>query len=488
MTTTVSHGSDRRLHLLLGVAALVVVLSLARIAVFWPNEAYLDTVSGVWTALAADLSDGVFYRPLFGPDGYGGTRYFPLHFVLHATVLRLTDDPVLSGQIIAALSVSLLVLGTYLLIRALGGTSLLAAASAPLLLASQTTQEALLSIKGDGLAAALSVLGVAVCARAATPKRMVAGGALFVLALATKPTAVHGAVATVLWLVASRRAKPAIWLLATTAIGGLALLAVMHLGSDGRAFESLWAGASTGLRLSDLLRAPLTFARLAREVPETLVFIQLGIAAALVSGWRPPSGPGLGTLFFAATLAVSVVIVAFEGTDTNHLIDINQAAIVAVAAFVATRTSREAAIGVSALGVAALAASLSLGSGLINRRAEQRRGTLAEALALVENRTRPILAENPLVALAAGQRPYMLDSYMFRMIAASDSAFGQPFRQALQAQAFGAVILERNPHDERGTDWYRSAFFGDGFIEELERHYEKAGSVRMRIVYRPRPR
>lgn len=485
---TASDGRDRRLYSLLAVAALVVVLSIARMAVFWSNEAYLDTVSGIWTALAADLTEGVFYRPLFGPDGFGGTRYFPLHFVLHSTALRATGDPVLSGQIIAAASVALLVLGTYLLVRALGGTRLLAASSAPLLLASQTTQEALLSIKGDALAAALSVLGVAVCARGATPRRVLAASTLFVLAFATKPTAVHGTVAAALWLALSHRVKLSAILLSATTAGGLALLAVMYIASDGRAFDSLWAGASSGLDPSDFARAPLVFARLAREVPETLAFIQLGIAAVFVSGWRAPSSPGLSPLFFAATLAVSLAIVTFEGTDTNHLIDINQASIVVVAAFVATRTPREAALGISALAVAALAASLSLGSGLVNRRTEQRHGTFAEALALIEARERPILAENPLVAIVAGQRPYLLDSYMFRMIDRGNPSFGEPLRRALQEQRFGAVVLERNPHDERGTDWYRSAFFGAGFIEELERHYERAGSVRMRVVYRPRQR
>jgi hypothetical protein len=77
---------------------------------------------------------------------------------------------------------------------------------------------------------------------------------------------------------------------------------------------------------------------------------------------------------------------------------------------------------------------------------------------------------------------------MFRMIDRGNPSFGEPLRRALQEQRFGAVVHERNPHDERGTDWYRSAFFGAGFIEELERHYERAGSVRMRVVYRPRQR
>ena len=40
--------------------------------------------------LADDLARGTFYRPLLSPElGFGGTRFFPLAFALHAGLLRL---------------------------------------------------------------------------------------------------------------------------------------------------------------------------------------------------------------------------------------------------------------------------------------------------------------------------------------------------------------------------------------------------------------
>ena len=475
--------------LLAAAAGVAALLSLVRIFVFGSNQAYLDSVSGTWTALAVDLTKGVFYRPLLGPDGFGGTRYFPLHFILHATVIKVLGDPVRSGQFLAAFSVFLLALGVCFVVRAQRGAWLLAASSAAVVFASQTTQEALLSIKGDALPAALNVWGVALCAgQTLGPWQALGAAGLFTLAFASKPTAVYGVLATTLWLVCSKRGRLGGMVLSATAIGAVIVLASMYLASEGRAFEALWAGASTGVRLSDFLKAPLTLAQLARQVPETLVFIQLGLAAVLVLSLRAKSLSSLPVLFFLAALVVSVPIFAFEGTDTNHLIDLHVASVIAIAAFVMSLQNTDADFGVATLAVAALAGSLSLASGLMNRHAEQRQGTLEQALALIPDRQRPILAENPLVPIAAGQQPYMLDSYMFRLIRARNPSLGEPLRRALREQAFAAVVLERNPHDARGIEWYRTAFFGEDFVEELEQHYEMTGHVRMRVVYRPKPR
>ena len=57
------------------------VLLLPRIYLNFKNQYFLTHVEGVWLACAHDFLHGVFYRPLFGPLGYGGTRYFPLYFV-----------------------------------------------------------------------------------------------------------------------------------------------------------------------------------------------------------------------------------------------------------------------------------------------------------------------------------------------------------------------------------------------------------------------
>src|SRR2546422_4838998 len=87
--------SERRL---VWVACLVPsASSLALILWYWPGSLPQDNASGVWTALAQDLARGIFYRPTADAFGFGGTRYMPLFFALHAGLIRLSIDPVTAG-------------------------------------------------------------------------------------------------------------------------------------------------------------------------------------------------------------------------------------------------------------------------------------------------------------------------------------------------------------------------------------------------------
>src|SRR6202521_3110166 len=76
-------GFNRRVQIFLCAAvALIVVVAAIRAGVCWWNARYLTPTNGVWLALATDLKDGLFYRPLLSPVGYGGARYFSLFFFL----------------------------------------------------------------------------------------------------------------------------------------------------------------------------------------------------------------------------------------------------------------------------------------------------------------------------------------------------------------------------------------------------------------------
>ena len=98
----------------------------------------------------------MFYRPLSGPDGFGGSRYLPLHFVLNAALMKAIGDPIRSGQLLAALATLLLLTGTYALLVHLGSRRTVAACCAAFVMVAHPAQEALLAIKGDGLAAGLT--------------------------------------------------------------------------------------------------------------------------------------------------------------------------------------------------------------------------------------------------------------------------------------------------------------------------------------------
>ena len=90
------------MHRLLRFAAVALIVALAAVTVFrvtraWPREAHLNYVEGIWIGLAIDTNQGTLYRPLDGPLGYGGTRYFPFFFTFHAALIRAGINPIVAG-------------------------------------------------------------------------------------------------------------------------------------------------------------------------------------------------------------------------------------------------------------------------------------------------------------------------------------------------------------------------------------------------------
>lgn len=480
--TTAAHAA------LAVTAVLIVILTLLSANVFWRNEAYLDDASGNWTALAKDVTEGVFYRPLHGDAGYGGSRYFPLHFVLHAGVMKAVGDPIRSGLVVSAVSVALLLAAVHVLLRRVGAPWPLSVSCAAFVLAGHPAQEALFAIKGDALAAALNLWGVALCADAALPSgALLAAAVAFTLAFATKVTAVSGLAAAAGWLFLTRRSRTALLLLLLVGVGVVLVIGLMYLGSSGVAFGVFRASASGGATWSSLVKAPLTFAKQARRVPETLAFVQLGFAALLVLLWHRAID-GLALLFFTCVLCMTVVIFGSPGTDTNHLLDLHVASIVLVGSWIARRGLPRASFSVAALVVAALAGGLSLASGLVDARSEQRRGLFADTLARIPDKSRPILAQNPLLPVVAGQRAYLLDPFLIRLLSERDPALVEPLWRELRAQKFAAVVFERDPREERARGLYRSALLGERFLDEVDRNYEIAATIGPRTVFLPRVR
>ena len=165
-----SRSSRVFLHAAVG---LIILITVMRAAVCWRNDTWVDHPAGVIIAMAADLRDGTFYRPLYGSAGYGGTRYFPLYFVLHAALLKLGLPVLPSVYLLSAGAVLLLLLGVFYLLRGLGVEPWLAACSSGVLLAAASAQMALLNPHGDGLASALNVCGLAVIVRPRLSRRSI---------------------------------------------------------------------------------------------------------------------------------------------------------------------------------------------------------------------------------------------------------------------------------------------------------------------------
>src|ERR1700735_116560 len=217
----------------------------------------ITPAEGVWLTCAQDFMHGVFYRPLLGPFGYGGTRYFPLYFVLTGIFSKIAGSLENSALLLCTVSLFLLACAVYVLLRRLNVSVALSFAAVAAVLAAATTQEALVGAKGDAMAAMLNLWGVALCIGPKVKRpALYAAAVLFTLAFATKLTSVFGAGAVFLVWIFYHRYKEA-WEIALTTCAGYALvLSAMYFGSHGRALEVFRACASGGTSLSYVLQAP----------------------------------------------------------------------------------------------------------------------------------------------------------------------------------------------------------------------------------------
>src|SRR3954468_6166861 len=221
------------------VASAVVVITVLHLVRDLPNYTGIVTSdpSGTWTGLAVDLAHGEFYRPLVSDDGFGGTRYFPLHVVLHASAIKLGLGPVVAGHLISLGSLIAILAAAYLLLRRMAVQRSLAICACTLTLGLYAQQLALIEVRGDLLPAALNLWGLVVFV--SDRRKLGLAAALFTLAFLAKLTTVFGAVAVALSLLFAGQRKAALRFAGWMAVGCTAGLVVVQLASGGRALQAI---------------------------------------------------------------------------------------------------------------------------------------------------------------------------------------------------------------------------------------------------------
>jgi hypothetical protein len=489
-------GSGRVSRIVLLVAAIALLaMCCVRAVVSWRNDANMDHVVGVWTTMSQDLLHGVFYRPVFGPLGYGGTRWMPLFFVLHAGFWKALGSWRSAGHLISGTALVALLGGVYLLLRRLNVSRTLAFGAAVVALAGAGGKYALLDIRADGFAAALNLWGVIVMLGARdrddvparsqrfTYARIALAALLFTLAFATKLTTVFGVAAVFLWLIIERRRAVALWLAGTTALGYVLTLALTNHFSSGRFLQILHATASGGGTNVFALGAPIRFADEITTTAPDVVLLVFACAVLLAAGtrvWRT-----IPALFFAATLAVTVVIFGSPGTVGNHLIDLEVASAIAIAFCIGQRPAWRD-LGALALAATMVVATLHYYQEYNDEDTEPVRQHYAAIENAVRTTGKPVLTENPIIAVEAGQRPCVLDPFMFRVFAVRDPKLAQPLWDKLDAKAFGAVVLEFDPRTTEGTFVYENVHFGPPFLQHLTANYEFVKQVGDLFVWQPK--
>ncbi len=479
----------------LGIAAALALATALRLPAAWSSGNSLNHVSGAWMTLADDLSRGTFYRPFhLSGGGFGGTRFFPLAFVLHAALLRSGWDLLASGYAVSLASGALLVLAAFVLLRRLGLSRPLAAAFAALVFAGFAGQHALSAIRGDLLPVALSALGLAALAGGGSGARLASAACAFSLAFAAKPTSLTAPAAAIAWLALRGRRRSAVALAALVAAGAIAVVVATDAFSAGRFAALLRAGAGGGVVLRDLVRAPARLAEQLSVADRSGLVLLVAAAAALGAGapsllraircGRTGSPLLLAGLWLAAALAGALAVFASPGTGFNHLVELEAASAIALGA--ATRSALPAArVARLAAPVAAIAGfAIALGTWREDLSSSRLREIRAVIRALPDGG--PIFSEDPLVPLLAGQRPWILDPWMLRLASARVPATTLPISDDLRRGQFPAVVLFRDLGDPGSDAWYEGGNLGLPIASDIRRGYLLVAGFGRYRLYLPR--
>jgi hypothetical protein len=465
----------------------ILAILLVRLVLNFRNQFFLTHVEGVWLACAYDFMHGVFYRPLFSPLGYGGTRYFPLYFVLTGIFSKVFGSLAASGLALSFVSVALLCYGAYILLRRSGVSGLLSAGGVAAILAGATTQQALLGAKGDTLAAVLNLFGLVVCLKPKlTRVAIYVAALLFTLAFASKLTTVFGVAAVVLGWALALRYKEAAQLAVATGCGYALVLGAMYVGSGGRVFGIFRACAAGGGSIFYTLQAPLHLLNKVLDVdPLFLLFLIPAAAFALISFEQDKTD--ILTIYFALALAVAIVIFGSPGIGVNHLLDLQVAAVLVLVISI-SRAPELYEPGTGILALTLLIACVPTAQGLhgdLSRRAFPI--DVQKALERIPPDRRPVLAENPAVLVESGKSPYLLDPFMFRILARTHPALATDFWEKMEHQGFSAVILENDASSAEAKKWYTETHFGGEFLNDLNASYSLSYTVGQMYVYTPKP-
>ena len=313
--------------------------------------------------MAADLKHGLFYRPLFGPVGYGGTRYFPLYFVLHALLMKLGLPVLFSAYLLSAAAMISLLAGMFYLLRGLGVEPWLAACSTAALLAVISGQQSLVSPHADGLASALNVWGLAVIVR---PKlrhgRVLLASLLFTLAWSAKSKTIFGFAAAFVWLMGTGLPATAWELAGETCLGYLVVGTAVVAGSQGRFLEIFKACATGGAGLLGFAAGPWNLiTQIARLDPAVLLFVFLALVALVQVVVAGKFFHDLPALFLVAVLVITALIFGSPGLNENHFLDVQVASVVLIASWLAQVTvPAYRQLGICALAVVMLMAAVPL--------------------------------------------------------------------------------------------------------------------------------
>jgi hypothetical protein len=489
-------GSHRPTWLVVCSLALgaLVLVAWVFLAVAHVDDTYrLDHVSGARMALARYVQEGILYPELYDGERYGGTRFMPLPFVVHALVARLFDNYLISGKLLAYVATLVLLVTMVVALRRVRCPMSLQALLPALVLTTPTVLSSSMNLRADVLPLALQLLAAVLVSGNGGTGAVVVAGVLTGLALFTKATALWAPLAIIVWLVFRdrRRLGPFVASYVGTSVAlGIAFFAA----SDGRIVENVLGLATSGVDAGSILLAPYRLVHLlvSDATPAWAVLPFAGVIAWLAVTDHRPS---IFVLSLSSALLVLLVVLTDIGTGWNQLIDLVVLAAI-VTGELAGRVDTRAPTGSDRERVAAMIIGLTLvwitAVGAVVTLAPDVRATAggglaprAEPLAGLADRKTAILSEDPFVPLSLGQLPVVLDPFMLLRLGNDRPDAVDDLVDRIKSQGFDLVVLIE-PLEPLERSWWNEQHFGPEVIDAIDRAYRFAGRVDGYYLYEPR--
>lgn len=439
----------------LGLAAIffaVLVLGSWLLIAFARVDDTFGTV-GPWSGLASYAAHGTLYPPLFDGENFGGTRYMPLQFLLYAGMSNITGEFFVSAKIVAAIVAAALLALVYLGLRSIGCRRPEALAVTGVVLAAGPVLEASLANAGDSVAVVMQLAAVITITRRYDSRAVTLAGGLCGLAFLAKLSAIWAPVAIAIWLFKAVRRMLPTFLASYAATAGFGLLAI-YLASDGRVFDNLSLVSTGGFRsFHDLtIGIPRVFVTLLNEhAQSTWLLIPLAAVGLVIAAAQRRV-----SLYQSATVVavlVTFVVLTDEGAAWNHLIDVSVLLPIA-AAEVVVRTSAVEVARRIASSLLLTAAVVGMAAGYLFQLRPQLSGSIHGLRPGVADPRFPrsplkgivgardtFLSQDASIAVARGQRPVVLDSYMVLRILKQHPRWQRTLVRRIDAREFDKVVL-----------------------------------------------
>jgi hypothetical protein len=493
------HAAIALVRSALVAAALGVLAAYAVLAAVHVGDRYrINFCSSAYASLAAYVNEGVFYPELYDGARYGGTRYMPLEFALHAGLARLTGEYLVSGKLLAYVLTLAMALQLWCIARSFRCPRSVALASMSLIFLTQCGFLAFTTIRGDLLPVVCQLAALLLIHRDVTHAKAALAAILCAGAFLAKFSAVWAVLAIgVYLLVRHRRCLPAFLGVAAVSVG-LALL-VCHWLSSGRMQANFAALSVSGVTAKDVVLSPMLLLwKLGRSGTGVTFLVPVMIVEGAAASYQRRA-----TVFhfgLYACLLTTLVTYTDRGSDTNHLVDlVVLAAVMSVSLWGALPPVRE--------GTGSIRIGLGLGlvwvlfSGSVNMlvfpvlgaiRSVQEHRVEAEFAAhpladlLAEGGS--VLSEDAWVEVSAGRLPTISDAYSLARMSAAHPELAEPLVKRVEAREFRYVILlqrldAKTPPTDR-YDWEDRAF-GRQIVAALRQNYEFLSEREGYFIYVP---